>query len=84
MDYRRPGSIAARHKRAYGYYNFEWQGNDALLLGPEKQTMLLSGQAARDFQNELERIEDDIPHDEALELAVNDFIKKYFEEHPVQ
>lgn len=70
---------AGLKKRAFGYYNFEWQGNDALLLGPDKQTMLLSGKAARDFQNELERVEDEIPHDKALELAVNDLVKKYFE-----
>jgi hypothetical protein len=74
--------IRASRKRAYGYYNFEWQGNDALLLGPDKRTMLLSGKAARDFQNELERVEDEIPHDKALELAVNDLVKKYFEETP--
>lgn len=68
-----------KRKLGWAYYNFEWQGNDALLLGPEKQTILLSGKAARDFQNELERIEDEIPHDEALELAVNDLIKSYFQ-----
>lgn len=79
MDPLRRASV---RKRAYGYYNFEWQGNDALLLGPDKQTMLLSGKAARDFQNELERVEDEIPHDKALELAVNDLVKKYFDETP--
>jgi hypothetical protein len=68
-----------RSKRAYGYYNFEWQGNDALLLGPEKKTVLLSGKAAQDFQVELERIEDEIPHDEALEAAVNTYIQSYFD-----
>ncbi len=49
------------------------------MLGPGKKTILLSGKAARDFEAELERIEDEIPHDEALELAVNDFIKSYFQ-----
>jgi hypothetical protein len=79
-------NIGAR-KRAYGYYNFEWQGNDALLLGPDKQTILLSGKAAQDFQTELERVEEELPHDVALEAAVNDFIKSYFdklESPPVQ
>lgn len=72
-------SVYASRKRAYGYFNFEWQGNDALLFSPDrKKTVLLSGKAARDFENELERIEDEIPHDEALEPAVNDFIKGYF------
>lgn len=66
-------------KRSYGYYNFEWSGNDALLHGPDKQVIHLSGKAARDFQTELERIEDEIPHDEALEPAVNEFIKSYFD-----
>ena len=69
---------ANHRKRAHGYYNFEWQGNDAVLFGPDKQHVLLSGKAARKFQDELERIEDEIPHDEALELAVNDMIKAYF------
>jgi hypothetical protein len=67
-------------KRGYGYFNFEWSGNDAILFGPDKKTIHLSGQAARDFQNELERIEEEIPHDKALELAVNDFIKTYFDD----
>jgi len=65
-------------KRAYGYFNYEWQGNDALLFGPEKQTVLLSGKAARAFELEMERLENEIPHDEALELAVNDYIKSFF------
>lgn len=66
-------------KRAHGYYNFSWQGNDALLFGSDKKTVLLSGKAAHDFQTELERIEDEIPHDKALEAAVNDFIQSYFD-----
>src|SRR5271155_2720467 len=57
----------ACQKRAYGYFNFEWQGNDALLFGPDKGTILLSGKAARDFETELERIEEEIPHDQGLE-----------------
>jgi len=76
--------ILKTRKRAYGYMNYEWQGNDALLFGPDKKTVLLSGQAARDFQNELERLEEEIPHDEALEAAVNDLIKKYFEASTIQ
>ncbi len=67
-------------KVGYGFYNFEWQGNDALLFGPDKKTILLSGEPARKFQAELERIEDEIPHDEALESAVNDFVKTYFDQ----
>lgn len=73
---------AAARKWAYGYYNFEWSGNDALLFGPGKKTVLLSGAAARKFQAGLERIEGEIPHDEALESAVNDFIKTYFDRAP--
>jgi hypothetical protein len=75
---------ASRRKRAYGYMNYEWQGNDALLFGPDKKTILLSGKAARDFQNELERLEEEIPHDEALEPAVNELITRYFEASPTQ
>lgn len=73
----------AKRKFGYGYYNFEWQGNDALLFGPDKKTVLLSGGPAREFQEQLERIEEEIPHDEALELAVNNYIKTFFGEPPL-
>jgi hypothetical protein len=67
------------NKLSHGYYNFEWQGNDVLLLGPDNKTILLIGAAAHKFQLELERVEDEIPHDEALEAAVNGLIQTYFD-----
>jgi len=65
-------------KKAFGYYNFEWQGNDALLVGPSGDTILLSGKSAREFQDELEHIEEVTPNSESLEQAVNEYIAGYF------
>jgi hypothetical protein len=65
-------------KRSFGYYNFSWQGNDALLCGPNGDTILLSGKSAREFQDELEHIEEVTPSSEALEQAVNEYISGYF------
>jgi hypothetical protein len=69
---------ASVKKTAFGYYNFEWQGNDALLCGPNGDTILLSGKSAREFQDELEHIEEVTPSSEALEQAVNEYISGYF------
>lgn len=68
-------------KKAFGYYNFEWQGNDALLISPDQEkTILLSGKPAREFQTELEHIEEVTPNSEALEQAVNEYIASFFKD----
>lgn len=69
----------ASKKLAYGYYNFEWNGNDVILHGEDKKTIHLTGEAARKFEAELDRLEDTIPHDESLEQAVNAAIKMHFD-----
>jgi hypothetical protein len=71
--------MAPESKFAFGYFNFEWSGNDVILHDREqKNTILLTGDAARKFEARVNELEEDIPHDKSLEDAVNELVASYF------